>query len=270
MIPGPGWYDDPWVRGGLRYWDGISWTSYAAVPQRPAVVPKPPHPTLPLSVALASLAAVLIPIVLSKVVVYHLGGLGWPIPALVAVSAVVGYLPGLLYWRWVAQTYGQGDLRATVGLYARRGDWGIGPLTWIASMAARVAVAVVITILQIPITGNLEAPAEGEVNRAAVIAVLITAVVVAPIVEEIIFRGLLLRGLLSRMTWIPAVLVQGVLFGMAHFDPEFGVGNIGLIMVLASAGVVLGGATYLQRRLAPAIIAHAMMNALAMIVVLAR
>jgi len=63
---------------------------------------------------------------------------------------------------------------------------------------------------------------------------------------------------------VVSVGVQGALFGLAHFDPIRGTGNIGLILVLGSVGCVLGGAAYLVRRLAPTMIAHAILNAVAM------
>lgn len=264
----PGWYPDPWIAGGVRYWDGVRWTGFAAQPVPPSAPPKPPHPTLPISVFFGSVLVILVPIVVSKYLTYQLAEFGLPIAAMVAISALVGYGPGLLYWWHIAATYAGGQLRASVGLYTRRADWGIGPLTWLACNAARIAVAIAIAAARIPITSNVEARGEGDVNRAAVAAVLIAAVLVAPFVEEIIFRGLMMRGLLSKMRWIPAVLIQGVLFGAAHYDPEFGAGNIGLIMVLASAGVVLGGAAHMQRRLGPSIIAHGLINATAMILVL--
>ena len=55
-----------------------------------------------------------------------------------------------------------------------------------------------------------------------------------------------------------------LLFGFAHFDPVRGSGNIGLILVLSSVGCVLGGAAFLFRRLAPTMIAHAILNGIAM------
>jgi membrane protease YdiL (CAAX protease family) len=89
-------------------------------------------------------------------------------------------------------------------------------------------------------------------------------VVAAPIAEEIVFRGVVMRGLLSRRGPVMAVGLQGVLFGFAHFDPVRGSGNIGLILVLSSVGCVLGGAAFLFRRLAPTMIAHAILNGIAM------
>ena len=93
---------------------------------------------------------------------------------------------------------------------------------------------------------------------------LVLAVVAAPIAEEIVFRGVVLRGLLSRNGPVLSIAVQGVIFGLAHFDPVRGTGNIGLVLVLGSVGCVLGGAAYLLRRITPTMIAHAILNGIAM------
>ena len=65
-----------------------------------------------------------------------------------------------------------------------------------------------------------------------------------------------------------AVVVQGVVFGFAHVDPVRGVGNIGLVLVLSGVGVVLGGAAYVFRRITPVILAHGILNAIAMTIAL--
>ena len=101
-------------------------------------------------------------------------------------------------------------------------------------------------------------------------ALFIAAVICAPVVEEALFRGAVLRGLLSRMGAVSAIAIQAVLFGLAHFDPDFGRESIGLIIVLSVAGVGLGLAAFLLRRLGPAIVAHAVMNGVAITVVLTR
>jgi hypothetical protein len=67
---------------------------------------------------------------------------------------------------------------------------------------------------------------------------------------------------------VVAVGVQGALFGLAHFDPIRGRGNIGLILVLGAVGCVLGGAALLIRRIAPTMIAHAILNGVAMMLAL--
>jgi hypothetical protein len=67
---------------------------------------------------------------------------------------------------------------------------------------------------------------------------------------------------------VVAIVLQGVLFGVAHVDPVRGVGNIGLAMVLSGVGVALGGAAYLTHRLGPGVIAHAILNAVALTIAL--
>ena len=103
--------------------------------------------------------------------------------------------------------------------------------------------------MKIPFTSNIREVSDLHTDRGYVVSLLVLAVVAAPICEEIVFRGVMLRGLLSRNGAVVAVGVQGVLFGLAHFDPIRGTGNIGLILVLASVGCVLGGAAYLIRRI---------------------
>ena len=107
-------------------------------------------------------------------------------------------------------------------------------------------------------------------RRGYALAVLFLAVLVAPVVEEIIFRGLLQRGLMSVLPPWVAIGIQGLLFGAAHVSPDRGMGNIGLALVLAAVGVVFGVAAHLTRRLGPTMIAHAIVNAVAMVVVLSR
>ena len=62
--------------------------------------------------------------------------------------------------------------------------------------------------------------------------------------------------------------VQGAVFGVVHVDPVRGIGNIGLALVLAAVGVAFGGAAYLLRRIGPTIIAHAILNAVVLAIVL--
>ena len=65
-----------------------------------------------------------------------------------------------------------------------------------------------------------------------------------------------------------AIAVQAVVFGAAHAAPVFGMGNIGLVIVLSGVGAALGVGTYLLRRIGPAIIAHAIFNAVVVTLIL--
>ena len=79
---------------------------------------------------------------------------------------------------------------------------------------------------------------------------------------------LVLRGFLSRMRPTLAIAAQGVLFGIAHVDPIRGAGNAGLVLVLSGVGTAFGVSAYLLRRLGPTVIAHGILNAVVLTIVL--
>lgn len=261
----PGWYTDP-VHGEprRRWWDGQAWTAHVAGPAVSVMPPKPPFRTLPVRVALAALVSIAVPLVVSRFVLRWLSEFEWPIAVYVVLLAVMAYGPPLVCWRLAIRHWGTGAYRADVGFSTRRTDFGWGPVTWLCCLATQVAMVMVIILTHVPFTGNVQSVSDADGTNGYVIPMVIVAVVVAPFVEEILFRGLVLRGLLSVMHPAFAVALQAVLFGAAHFDPGRGVGNVGLIMVLSAVGATLGGAAYLFRRLAPSIVAHAIINSIAM------
>ena len=261
MLPTPtGWFPDPWNSAGVRYWDGRAWTGYVAAP-----VPAPiPHPTLPIRAAWGAVITVLVSVPASRYLLKAISGFGWPIAVYVTILGIVGYGPALLWCWYASRRWGTGRFRADVGFSARWVDAGWGPITWAACLAAEIAVGLILVVTRIPFTSTARNVSHFHVDRGYVVSLLVLAVVAAPICEEIVFRGVVMRGLLSRNGAVVAVGVQGLLFGLAHFDPVRGSGNIGLILVLSSVGCVLGGAAFLMRRLAPTMIAHAILNAIAM------
>jgi hypothetical protein len=96
-----------------------------------------------------------------------------------------------------------------------------------------------------------------------VIAVL--TVVVVPVVEELFFRGLVLRSLLRLFAGAGpvvgvalAVVADGVVFGLAHFE-------LLQLLGLAVFGTVLSLMAYKLRRLGPGIFAHGMFNLMAIL-----
>jgi membrane protease YdiL (CAAX protease family) len=137
---------------------------------------------------------------------------------------------------------------------------------WLAALGGQIVMVLVVTVLRIPYGGNIDEV--GDLDRTYVIAQAIAAVVAAPIVEEIVFRAVVLRGFLSRMRWVPAVILQGALFGAAHIGGTDGAGNIGLALILGGVGVMFGGAAHLLRRIGPTILGHAIFNAVVLIIVL--
>ena len=234
----------------------------------PKATPTPPHPDLPIRAAWGAVITLLVSVIASRYLLEAISGFEWPIAVYVAITAVVGYAPALLWCWYVSREWGTGRFRTDVGFRIKWVDIGWGPVTWMACVIAEIAVGLVVVALKIPFTSNVKDVSDLNADRGYVISLLVLAVLVAPIAEEIVFRGVVLRGLLSRNRVAFAVGLQAVLFGMAHFDPVRGMGNIGLIMVLSTVGAVLGGAAFLVRRLAPTMIAHAILNGVAMAIAL--
>ncbi|MAT06452.1 MAG: hypothetical protein CL424_15545 [Acidimicrobiaceae bacterium] len=183
------------------------------------------------------------------------------------MSAVVSYGPSLA-WAWHIRGRDGDGTWSALGWRPRWSDLGWGPLTWLTAVLCQATMAAIILALDIPFTSNID---EGELSgddRTYVVALLVAAVIAAPLVEELIFRGIVLRGFVGRMPLVVALVLQGVLFGAAHVDPSRGVGNLGLVMVLSTVGVVLGASAYVFRRLGPPMLAHAILNGVALAIVL--
>lgn len=262
-----GWYRDPYGYPLMRYYDGRAWTGHTMG----VLTTKPDlgrHPVLPIGVALGAVAVLIASLIASRFLLDALVDLEWSIAVYTAIAVLVGYGPSI-WWCWYAsRRWGTGRPAHDLGLRFRWSDAGWGPIVWISAFAAELAMILLVDLTGIPLIPNTEPIGDLDADRTYVITLLIATVVAAPLVEEAVFRGLMLRGLLSRIAVVPAVAVQGVLFGLAHVDPVRGTGNIGLALVLSAVGVVLGGAAYLLRRLGPVIIAHALFNGFVVLIVL--
>jgi len=275
----PGWFPDPDGTPNLRLWDGVRWTDQrAAAEQQFGGFPAPGTPApnsdrapitpLPLVAAVTAVIATAVTLTASKYLIEGLVEYRWPIAVYTAIAAIVGYGPLLVVCFGVSRRWGTGNLRADLGLSFRKVDLGWGPVTWVACFLGQIVAAVIVVTTKLPFESNTEGLADRAGDRAYIISFAILAVICAPIVEELVFRGVVLRGLLSRSKAWVAVGIQGVLFGAAHIDPVRGMKNVGLVLVLSSVGVVLGGAALLFRRLAPSMIAHALLNTVALIFIL--
>jgi len=264
--PRAGWYPDPAGYPVLRYYDGRVWTT--ATSGMTTFEPAPDHPVLDLRVAVGAVVVLITSLVASRFLLDAIVRFDWPIAVYTAISILAGYVPSVGWCWYASRRWGTGRLLADFGVRVRWVDLGWGPLIWITAVACELFVIVLVQALEIPLTSNTEGIGELDLDRTYVVSLLIAAVVAAPIVEELVFRGALLRGLRSRMPAVAAIGVQGALFGLAHVDPVRGAGNIGLAIVLAAVGVALGGAAYLLHRIGPVVIAHAILNAVVMAVVL--
>ena len=224
--------------------------------------------TLPLVAAIGAIAVLSGSLIVSKYLLEALVGFGWPVAVYVALLAVVGYGPSVWWCRFASARWGTGDLGVDIGLAPRFADLGWGPVIWLGAVGAQIAVGAIVVALGVPLVGNTEGIDEIRADRTYVVSLVITAVVAAPIVEEMVFRGVVMRGLRSRLPVVAVVVVQGLLFGLAHVDPVRGIGNMGLVLVLSSVGVAFGVAVSLLGRIGPSIVAHAIFNGAVLLIVL--
>ena len=269
-----GWYPDPYGTVYARYYDGYRWTAYVSMPPGLSGPPRVAerHPELPFPMAIGAIAILAASLIASRELLDSIIGRGWNIVVYMMIAVVVGYGPSLVWMWYASRRWGTGRVFRDLGVKFRWVDLGWGPLIWISTVAAMGIAIGLMRVFDVPYRGNLDVDNGGPFERdnTAIIALLISAVVCAPVIEEALFRGAVMRGLLSKMAAVAAIAIQAVLFGAAHFDPDFGRDSIGLIVALSVAGAGLGLASYLLRRLGPVIIAHALMNAVAITVVLNR
>ena len=91
----------------------------------------------------------------------------------------------------------------------------------------------------------------------------VLAVFFAPIAEEIFFRGFLFGGLIRKWGPVPAALVTGAAFGLAHiFNP----GGLYIFLPISLIGVLFCWGYYYSRSLTTTIAAHFVFNLLQMII----
>ncbi len=266
--PAAGWYVDPWT-GGRRYWDGRAWVG---TPLPPVSVISPAstreaHPSLPIWAAIGALGILTLSLVVGKIVTDLVVDRGWPLLVYILIATVVSYGPSIVWGFYVRRRWGAGSF-AALGWRFRWTDLGWGPVVWLCAIVVQACLAVLILLTGIPFESNIDSGGPDASDRAYVVALLVAAVIAAPVIEELVFRGLVMRGFLSSMHAAIAIPLQGVLFGMAHFDPVRGVGNIGLVIVLSGVGVVLGAAAFWLRRLGPVVLAHAIVNGVALTIAL--
>ncbi|MFK8022806.1 MAG: lysostaphin resistance A-like protein [Ilumatobacter sp.] len=231
-----------------------------------------PHETLPLAAGIGALLVLVASLLGSKFALDALVGFEWPVVIYVALLGVIGYGPSLVWWWYSMARWGnaqglRGRLHAA-GVRPKWRDLAWGPLIWLCTILVQAAITAIVLVLDVPIASNTDGVDELTSDRTYTIAIVITAVVAAPLVEELVFRGIVMRSLLSKMPAVPAIALQGVLFGVAHVDPVRGVGNVGLAIVLSVVGIAFGAAAFWLRRVGPTIVAHAIFNGFVMFLLL--
>lgn len=204
--------------------------------------------------------------VAASAVHYRLGS-GGPLPLAVEVPDLIALWAGLV-GAAVMYTRTRGSGRFTQDFGYRVAAWWDLPLGAGIGLASQFGL---IPLLYLPfehldhnLSKQLGQPATKAIGGAHSIASVVVVVVFlgvgAPLVEELFFRGLLLRSLAAWVSAVPAVLISGLLFALAHFEALQFAG-------LAAFGVVLGALAWRTRRLGPSVAAHMAFNVVAVLTV---
>jgi membrane protease YdiL (CAAX protease family) len=105
----------------------------------------------------------------------------------------------------------------------------------------------------LPVAAPSVAIALSSYPQATVIGALLSIAAIAAVTEEIAFRGYMQQPLEERYGIVPAVLVVGVMFWVAHLDHGITITHLPFHI---AASVALGLLAYLTRSLVPAMIPH--------------
>jgi uncharacterized protein len=257
------WYNDPDNPGTKRYWDGKQWTQQSRLSGVEVAddIAEPSHATLPFKSGFTAILLMLVGTALIPLLL--LGGENSPFTSNAGLVVVAGlsYAPATI-WCWQ-------QLRKSPQSLFRWSDLAIGPATWITVVFIQGVTAIVLLTLNIPTASNVQdstSDGSGVDYSLGVGALIIVAVIFAPICEEIIFRGVLMRALLSRTHVAVALVTQGIVFGVAHINPAFGSGNIGLTIILSVVGICFGYVAWWRKSIGVSIVAHALFNGAVVIV----
>jgi membrane protease YdiL (CAAX protease family) len=192
----------------------------------------------------------------------EIGELG---PLELGVSLVGGWL-GFVGWPVVATWFkGQRSLRRDFGLEIRWIDLAWGLLGALAAFAISAVAGVIWSLA----TGD-DSPENAQFlpdspGVAEGVAIWLLVGVLTPIAEELFFRGLALRAIGRRWGLAVAVPVSSLVFGSLHLtglDPS----GLFIVFVTASYGAVFAWLVVRANgRLGAAIVAHALVNSVAVV-----
>ena len=195
---------------------------------------------------------------------YNLAGSA-PLPLAVTAGSLIGLWLGLVGTAVRnSRKRGSGSLAADYGY--RIGAWWDIPFGVALGLACQYGL---VPALYKPfehadhnLVHQLSQPTQKDVGAvhtsAAAVIVVVLLALGAPLVEELFFRGLLLRSLLKWTNPVAAVVISGILFGLAH-------GQLLQLLGLTAFGIVLGLVAWKTGRLGPTVSAHMSFNAAAVL-----
>jgi membrane protease YdiL (CAAX protease family) len=186
------------------------------------------------------------------------------------VAGLVGEWIGFVGGAWlISRKRGTGNLVRDFGLRIEGwGDVGLG-------LAAGLGTSLIVLGVVYPLVLHLLSHLVGykvsvggtatklwsEGHGVGRVVFALSVAVGAPVAEEVFFRGLLLQALRARWTDTTAIVVCGVLFGLAHASGT----ESAALPALMIFGGVLAWLAVRTGRLGPGIVAHVVFNAITVI-----
>ena len=266
-----GWYPDPSGQPGWRWWDGGRWASEPGGYGYVLSLPDPePVGGLPLKALWYAAGGLLGGFVLASVVSVLCLAAGFD--AYSPLTVVTGLFA---LWLFLAGAAVLASKRLGTGSLTRDYRWGFRPIdaarglggSIVGRLAVTVVTGVILAIAGHKVTGNTEILKQQQGHPLHLVVVGAGAVIGAPIVEELFFRGLVLRSLASKISYAWAVVIQGLLFGLAHAQPDKdGWTVLAVVAGTASFGMVQG--YFASRwRLGALMVSHGLYNLLPVLII---
>jgi len=268
-----GWYEDPFGRLPLRWWDGAAWSPYA----RGTDVVWDPLPITPVTASRAGIPAMgvaltgfALGVALSFGVIIALRAAGTPggVVAELVLGEIALWLPLLGACGYVSSRRGTGSWRIDFDLRWRPMDIGLGLAGSVAARSSASLALLPIVVFQFQFRLPDVSAAQSLTHSAAAwAAVILVMCVGAPFVEELFFRGLIQTRLAGRYGPVIGIGVTSIMFGSAHLIGWAGPISLLNALAITGAGVSLGLIRQLSNRLGTSMMAHSFFNAQALIIV---
>ena len=187
---------------------------------------------------------------------------------LLALTVPSGWAVMVGWPLWLSRTKGTGSAARDFGLAMRPTDLLVGVGGGVVALAISAAMSLGFEALRgedAPTNTDILA---GDLNSFLVVLVLVVIVAIGtPIAEEVFFRGLVLGAARKRWGTVAGVASSSVIFGAFHVQTE-PLAWLFIGAVTAGYGVVFALVrVWTQGRLAASVVAHMVVNGVAVLVV---
>jgi len=163
------------------------------------------------------------------------------------------------YWKYIRGEWGSPETAP-----ARRERLRANPLSpdiWAASLVAGLLgfaalfafVAVMARLVRLPVSAPLTTP-EGMPAITAFLLLTMSSIV-AGVTEESAFRGYMQTPIERRYGVLPAILVNGTMFGLLHF-PNHPADVLTMLPYYIAVSAIYGGLTWAANSILPALVLH--------------